>query len=57
MNKLLTILLTFVLVCHAVGFAQETYPFNGVKDKRTTVHAFTNASIYSENGQYLQMPH
>ena len=54
MKKLLTILLTFLVLCQSVGFAQETYPFNGVKDKRTTVHAFINASIFSESGRYLQ---
>ncbi|MBT8196625.1 MAG: amidohydrolase family protein [Bacteroidia bacterium] len=54
MKKLLTILLTFVWLLPTMCLAQETYPFNGVKDKRSTVHAFTNANIFTENGKYLE---
>ena len=53
MNKLLTILLTFVILTQTITYAQETYPFNGLKDERSTVHAFTNATIFIENGEYL----
>ena len=37
--------ITFLLVFGATAFAQETFPINGVRDLRTGVYAFTNATI------------
>ncbi|MEZ4721410.1 MAG: amidohydrolase family protein [Flavobacteriales bacterium] len=39
------LLFVFLFSCTAIS-AQETFPVNGVHDKRHTVHAFTNAVIY-----------
>jgi imidazolonepropionase-like amidohydrolase len=32
----------------SLAYSQETYPVNGVADKRTGVYAFTNATIYKD---------
>ena len=39
------ILSLLLLVIGATAFAQETFPINGVRDVRTGVYAFTNATI------------
>ena len=43
MRKIISSL--FLLVFGATAFAQETFPINGVRDLRTGVYAFTNATI------------
>jgi len=39
------ILSLLLLVIGVTAFSQETFPINGVRDMRTGVHAFTNATI------------
>ena len=39
------ILSLFLLVIGATAFSQESFPINGVRDLRTGVYAFTNATI------------
>jgi hypothetical protein len=39
------ILSLLLLVIGATAFSQETFPINGVRDMRTGVYAFTNATI------------
>jgi hypothetical protein len=39
------ILSLLLLVIGATAFAQESFPINGVRDMRTGVYAFTNATI------------
>ena len=43
MRKIILSLL--LLVIGATAFAQESFPINGVRDLRTGVYAFTNATI------------
>ncbi len=43
MRRIISSLL--LLVIGATAFAQETFPINGVRDVRTGVYAFTNATI------------
>ena len=43
MRKIISSL--FLLLFGATAFAQETFPINGVRDLRTGVYAFTNATI------------
>jgi imidazolonepropionase-like amidohydrolase len=45
MGKLLTAFSTFLIVCLNV-YSQETFPVNGVADKRNITYAFTHATIY-----------
>lgn len=45
--KTASLLLLFGLQV-SVAISQETYPVNGVADKRTGVYAFTNATIYKD---------
>lgn len=45
--KTASLLLFFGLQLNA-AFSQETYPVNGVADKRTGVYAFTNATIFKD---------
>ncbi|MCH8317553.1 MAG: amidohydrolase family protein, partial [Bacteroidetes bacterium] len=42
------ILLSIIVTClvHFSLFSQETFPINGVKDKRLEIYAFTNATIF-----------
>jgi len=47
MKKLL-LLLFGGLFCTSVLWAQQTMPINGVKDDRVEIHAFTNATIYTD---------
>ena len=46
-SKTASLLLFFALQLSA-AFSQETYPVNGVADKRSGVYAFTNASIVKD---------
>ena len=39
------ILSLLLLVIGVTAFSQETFPINGVRDMRTGVYAFTNATI------------
>ena len=39
------ILSLLLLVIGATAFSQESFPINGVRDMRTGVFAFTNATI------------
>ncbi len=49
MRKCKTALLFFIIGFYASNsLAQETYPVNGVADKRTSVYAFTNATIVKD---------
>jgi imidazolonepropionase-like amidohydrolase len=45
MRKLL--ILGLVLATHVQLFAQETFPFNGVRPKDVTAYALVNATVYS----------
>ena len=45
--KTASLLLLFALQLNA-AFSQETYPVNGVADKRTGVYAFTNATLFKD---------
>ena len=45
MRKLL--ILGLVLATHVQLFAQETFPFNGIRPKDVTAYALVNATIYS----------
>ncbi len=45
------IILSFLLlVIGATAFSQESFPINGVRDLRTGVYAFTNATITTFSG-------
>ena len=46
--KMKKILLSIIVTClvHFSLFSQETFPINGVKDKRPEIYAFTNATIF-----------
>ncbi len=47
MKKHLLLLLAGMVFC-IYGHAQQTFPVNGVKDQRVALHAFTNATIYTD---------
>lgn len=44
MKKIVVILIGFVLVYN--GFAQKTFPYNGVQDERSGAFALTNATVF-----------
>lgn len=46
MRKLLTAFSTFLLLFSLNTQAQETFPINGIPDKRVATYAFTHATIY-----------
>jgi imidazolonepropionase-like amidohydrolase len=55
MRKCKTALLFFLLGLQAVvAVSQETFPVNGVADKRSAVYAFTNATIIKDAQNSLQ---
>ncbi|HNQ13692.1 MAG TPA: amidohydrolase family protein [Bacteroidia bacterium] len=51
MKKLLTILFTLFLLNILVAQGQEGFPSNGISDERSTLYAFTNATIYIQYNQ------
>ena len=45
MRRILTMIATWLIISGTLS-AQESFPTNGVQDKRVDIYAFTNATIY-----------